>query len=424
MKQKKLVMYFLGVAISILLIVPMFNTYFTYTYGTLNIKTLNKKQLFSTDNMEAVRNYIFYKIPKISLNKPQVIVGKDDFLFLGNNYAKIIDKTEGKFPYTENDIDKWTDKLKNLQQWYEQRDIKFVMVIASNKHTVYNNKLPNNVPYQENKTITDEIVKYAKSKNINILNLKDILRANKVDNQLYFTTDTHWNNLGASIGFKHTIDFINSIYNIDYKMPEYDLTLTKRASGDLAGFLKIRNILSKNYETNYSFVFNEESNVCHGNINKAHNLEKCTNKKNPYMGINRQDQYMINSSSLNNDKLLLLCDSFGSANSKHYNETFNTIWKFHYGHINGNALSDFVLKNKPDIVIYQVVERGLYNWSIVKKLSDITVFKESSKNIIGNKIFDINNKEDKYYKNNGLIITNKKLITTHNDPIIVGSSKL
>ena len=43
------------------------------------------------------------------------------------------------------------------------------------------------------------------------------------------------------------------------------------------------------------------------------------------MGINAQPQYMINDKIKDNKKLLLLCDSFGTATSELYNLTFNTI---------------------------------------------------------------------------------------------------
>jgi hypothetical protein len=414
MKQKKLVIYFITIITLLLTPLPIFNTIILSLNNNIELNKFNKKSLFSTDKVESNINYLFYKIFQISLNKKQVIVGKDDFLFLGNGYARILDKTQGKYEYEERDIDKWTNKLKNIQTWYEDRGIKFAIVIAPNKHTVYKEKLPNWMKY-DGRTITDDIVSYSEKKSINLLDLRKSLQEKKAT-QLYFTTDTHWNNQGSAIGYEDTIKYINNIYKTKYKIPNYELLTTHRRSGDLASFLKINSILAKNYETNYTYKFENESDVCHGNIDKKQIIEKCSNKKNPVMGINRNAQYMINKSSLSKDKLLLLCDSFGTANSKLYNETFNTIWKFHYGHINGGKLSNFVSKHKPDIVIYQVVERNLYNNGIVKKLSDISTVNYNNN---GSKIFDINNIKYKYYKNNRLTITDKELITTHLDPIII-----
>ncbi len=368
MKHKKLVYYFLIISISLTLFLPIVNLSFIYINNKINLKSFSKKQLFSTDNIEAIRNYFVYKTFNTSLNKPQVIAGKDKFLFLGNNYANVIDKTNGTFVYTNKDIDIWTNKLKKLQDWYEKRGIMFIVIVASNKHTIYNDKLPNNIQYREDETITDDIMKFAQNKNIHILNLKSFLRNEKMNRQLYFYTDTHWTNYGASIGFKNTIQYLNSVYQIAYKIPEYNLTKMTRGGGDLANFLKINQLLPKDYDVNYNFSFEAQNKVCHGELTKAHALKKCSITNNPVIGINGIDQYMINNNALNKEKLLLLCDSFGTANSQPYNETFHTIWKFHYGHINGNALAKFVLKYKPDIVIYQINERGLYDYNIVKEL--------------------------------------------------------
>ena len=367
MTQKKLVKLNLILIILLLLPLPLLNTILILSDNNkINFKKFNKKFLYSTDNLEGTLNYYLYEAMQRSFNEGQAVIGKDGFLFLGNDYARVLDKVQDKFPYSKSDIDTWTDKLRAVQSWYEDRDIKFIIVIAPNKHTVYNDKLPNWINASDN-TITDDIVNLAKNKNINILDLRaTLIKQNSP--QLYFSTDTHWNNKGASIGYQETIQYINKTYQINYKTPKYSLSITTRGGGDLAGFLKIGSLLSRNYETNYKFNLVNESDVCHGTINKEHNLLKCNIKKNPVMGINGTDQYMINNKAVNKGKLLLLCDSFGSATSKPYNETFNTIWKFHYGHINGQELVSFVQENKPDIVIYQVVERDLYNQGIVKKL--------------------------------------------------------
>jgi len=422
MKQKKLVIYFITIAILLLVPLPIINTTVLFLNNNIELNKFNKKNLFSTDNIESFINYFFYKNFQISLNKSQVIIGKDEFLFLGNKYAEVLDKTQGIYKYSEKDIDIWTNKLKNIQTWYEDRGIKFVIVIAPNKHSIYKEKLPDWMNYN-GRTITDDIANYSEKKGIKLLDIRKRLKEKK-DTQLYFTTDTHWNNKGSAIAYEETIRYINNIYKTKYKTPKYEFLKTHRRSGDLAAFLKIGSVLPKYLESNYNFVFEKESNVCHGYINNKKIIEKCSNKKNPRMGINRNDQYMINKSSLNKDKLLLICDSFGGANSKLYNETFNTIWKFHYNHINGSKLSDFVFKHKPDIIIYQVVERSLYNWGIVKKLSKNKVVKKTSNihivdyNNKGNKIFDINNVKYQYYKNNHLSIIDKELITTHHDPIV------
>ena len=357
MKQKKLVYYFLILSISLTLLLPVLNLSFAYKYKKINLQSFSKQQLFSTDNFESIRNYLVYKIFNFSLNESQVIVGKDDFFFLGNGFGGIIDKSKGTFSYTNKEIDIWTSKLKKLQDWYENQGIQFIVVVASNKHTVYSDKLPDGILYKEGETITDDMVNYLLRKDIHVLNLKKALREKKQEKQLFFRTDTHWNNYGAHIGYINTLEYLNATYGENYRVAEYNMTeTTKSGGGDLTNFLKINHLLSNNYEKNYSLIFKNKSQLCYGIITKTNKLKKCS------PGIkNKFNQYSINKSAPNKEKLLYFCDSFGLANSQLYQETFNTVWRFHLAYKSEVGLAGFIQENKPDIVIYQVVERELSN---------------------------------------------------------------
>ncbi|MBE3607015.1 hypothetical protein CCAL13119_08740, partial [Campylobacter sp. RM13119] len=88
--------------------------------------------------------------------------------------------------------------------------------------------------------------------------------------------------------------------------------------------------------------------------------------------------------------------------------------------ISGEKLAKFVENNKPDIVIYQIVERALYNQSIVAPMPNISQI--SIDNIkLGNTIFDIS--RDNYFKNNHMEVIAEnnsiKLNAIKNDPIII-----
>ncbi|WP_152055321.1 alginate O-acetyltransferase AlgX-related protein [Aliarcobacter butzleri] len=412
MKNKTYIKYFIIFSIILISLLPVYNF---YQYA----KNYDYKKSFNIDNIEKYINYSIYKLFNRSMVQEKVITGKEDFLFLGNSYDKVLHKTNGVYRPTKSETDVWTNKLKDLQKWYEDRGIKFVIVIAPNKHSIYKEKLPNFLKY-DGKTITDDIVEQANMKNINILDLRKKLIESKQQELdiLYWKTDTHWNEKGASIAFDTIINKINNIYQLNLQKPKYNLNPSTRGGGDLANFLKINNILDKDYEKNYSYSFEKNYDICKGNVNKENQaLEDCIKIDNPVIEYN---EYIINNHSENNLKLLFLVDSFAGAPAKIYNATFSKIYKFHWSHINGQKLVTFVEKNKPDIVIYQIVERNLYNQSIVVPMPKI--FEASIDNIKPeNRIFDIS--EDNYFKNNHLEIVaendNIKLDAVNIDPIII-----
>ena len=255
MKQKKLVYIFLIVSLLCISPLPIFNLTLLYQKRELTFDNMTTQKLFTTDHIEANINYFSYNVLHRSLNERQTIVGKDGFLFLGNHYAAIVDKTQGLYPYKEEDIDLWVDKLKAIELWYTAKGIQFIFVIAPNKSSVYSEKLPASIVYKEGKTITDDIVRAASKQNVTLLDLREKLRKRKGEEELYFKTDTHWNNKGASIGFEEAIDFLNTRYAEEYKLPKYTLRSIRQGSGDLAGFLKIKEILSLKHEKDFAFDF-------------------------------------------------------------------------------------------------------------------------------------------------------------------------
>jgi hypothetical protein len=279
-------------------------------------------------------------------------------------------KTNGIYRPTKEEINDWTNKLKDVQNWYENRGIKFIIAIVPNKHTVYKDKLPHWMEYH-GKTITDDIVEQSNAKGINLLDLRNkFIEPIKNSEILYNKQGSHWNSKGSAVGFEAIMNQLSLIYDLNLTLPKYEFNDFKTHGDSMWLFLKIKDLLKlSDYDNEFEFS-NLNQMMCLGNINLKNGLlENCTNVNNPKMSINGKPQYIINNMPLNNLKLLLLCDSFATANSKLFNISFERVWKWHYQHLTDLRLVDFVNKNQPDVVIYQVVERDLYNSYVVKKLN-------------------------------------------------------
>jgi len=157
------------------------------------------------------------------------------------------------------------------------------------------------------------------------------------------------------------MQFLTDTFKIDYNLPKYSNPKSKgRINGDIAGILKIRDLLPPNNDTEYIYQFEKNNKICLGNINR-YSLEsdQCIIVDNPQIQAT-SPQYIINDEASNNLRLLLICDSFATASSKFYTRTFKETWIVHHEYINGKKLAKFVKKLKPDIVIYQIVEREFY----------------------------------------------------------------
>ncbi len=327
-------------------------------------KELNVEVLYNTDFIESHVNFLAFKIFGKSTNPANVIVGKQGDLFLGNMHNKLLYKTMDIYPYSDVQIDHWSKNLVHLQQWYEYQGIEFILVLAPNKHSIYAENLPHWVqPAEYN--LTDKLINASKKLGAHIVDLRPILLESKhdYDELLYWKTDSHWNQLGATIGFKASLEALSSFYQQSLVFPKYQFgSKAIQANGGHAKFLKIQNLLPMGYETLVYRETENESEVCAGNIDpQSFQLQPCTMKLRPYLDIHRGPVYTVNEKALNPEGVLILADSFLMQNSSLYDHTFNKTWKLKYNHLTGDRLQKFIDIQQPDVVVYQVVERSLFN---------------------------------------------------------------
>lgn len=328
MKYRKYTICFIFIAIFLIALLPCLNA---FKHGLTRDGGI---KYFNADCIEKYVNYAIYKLFNRSVNQDQVITGDDGFLFLGNTYDAVLHKTNGVFQPSNDIINKWTDGLKKMQEFYKGMGIKFVAVIAPNKHTIYKDKLPCWMEYN-GKAIADDVLEYAQKKNINLLDLRPILLSKKDDDDLlYYKTDTHWNINGSSIAVDATINYINKVYMTDIPRPEYELNVSYSHGGDLARFLKFDKVLGNNYEKVYRLSFDE--------IHRS--------------GYKRSDL-----------KVCFMCDSFGDAPVELIDKTFRKTWPFKYLSLIGHEAEffTFIKRYRPDVVILQIVERKLCDDSVL-----------------------------------------------------------
>lgn len=321
------------------------------------------QELFNTDVLESYVNYFFFKTLNRSTNNDEVIVGTNDYLFLGDMHARVVSKTLNIYPHNNFAINKWSHNLAQLQKWYEDQNIKFVMAVVPNKHSIYPEYLPNWIKYTDN-NITDKLVKSSLNNKLNILDLRKPLLKNKKNStqQLYYKADSHWNSFGASIGYEAILDFLNERYGQQYHhKTEYQFQNKYIGGQGLSRLLKINEMLPKDFElTSYLKIMNEQK-ICHGKIDsETKHIKNCKVIINKAFDIHKGPHYTINDNPLNDESVLFLTDSFSLQNARLFNLSFQKIWKWHYNKLLADNLKEFVKKQKPSIVIYQIVERALY----------------------------------------------------------------
>lgn len=292
---------------------------------------------------EMLDHYIKFKLNTFNETPlpNKVLIGKDGWYFLGNTHRNLLDDSFGDYPFSKSDLKKFKETIKTIKDTLESKGIAFHMVVPPNKHRVYSEKLPYRLTQQP--TRLEELNSFLKKEiDFEILDLRDTLVASKNEDLLYYKTNTHWNDLGAYIGYRKTLESLRLDVPLD-SVSNYTFEYKPIERGDITEMI---NLKFKENAIFFNSVTNTEIEVLN---NKRHFLHF----KNPSR----------------NKKIILYRDSFANFWIKHFNQSFGeTIYFRGY-----NMNFKYIFNQKPDAVVIEVIERNLSHiiHQLEKKLSKI-----------------------------------------------------
>ena len=275
-----------------------------------------------------------------------VTIGQDDWLFLGSikrgyqGYDDPIGDAMNINLYTEKELKEFATSLVTIKNWLSNKGIEYIYVIAPNKHTIYFEKLPEFIVKKNNKSSTDQLIEYLQEHtDVNVVDLRPALLKAKKKQQVYFKTDSHWNHYGANVAQFEILKKIELLFPKQIKpillVPNQFKTIPA-AGGDLAGFAKIENLK----EDKPLPIF----------------ATGCT-PVNEIQGVNEREIYTTTCKTQELNAIIFK-DSYFIALQPYFSRQFHHT-TYIEEKINYPSLVKYIEKNKPDIVIEEVIEREL-----------------------------------------------------------------
>lgn len=175
-----------------------------------------------------------------------VLIGKDGWLFI--NKAEDAEKVTGLYRYDEEYLDAKKKIFFQRADWLSLHHIPYYLVVAPRKHRIYFDKMP--APfnaYKEDHAIADFLQELDKHPNITVINLEHTFKKKRYLH-IYYKTDTHWNPLGAYIGYEETLkqlrqDSFLEDDPIPFDHAVYDIS--QDADGDINGILQSPGIFQR-----------------------------------------------------------------------------------------------------------------------------------------------------------------------------------
>lgn len=298
-----------------------FNDYLPFRNELVKLKNLNDIFIF--------KNSLYHK----------VLVGKERWLFytVYNLTEKYIGIEE--YNFTEKELEKAKNNLIHFRDELKKKNIDFIFMVCPDKQSIYFEYMPDYIKRKSIKNDTDIFVEYIKNNtDIKVVYPKEELLKYKDKYQLYYKYDTHWNNLGAYIGYSELMKslniYVDNIDNVNIK----SLSANERFNFDIYHYNDLANLLGL-------------SKIKYYNNDKAYIISNYITK-NYYV----KDGFLYNSKAYSNENnIMMIKDSF-SLNMIDY---IATEFKQSEFILTYSFRNEDILKYKPDIVVFETVERVL-----------------------------------------------------------------
>jgi hypothetical protein len=297
------------------------------------------------DYFVAINNSInFYLLKKAGNNR--VIRGKDGWLFLLDDYSMLRDYEKTNL-FSENELENLYYQIQARSDWCEENGIKFIFLITPNKHSIY----PEYYPFKRPDGLSRAeqlMVNLPDSLKDKVVFLQDYLLSKKekslfMGGYLYYETDTHWNKRGAYHGYVMLQKKVEYIFpDIQFEnIGSIKVIESIPKKGDLVYMLGLKTYGSSNEviiepESGWEAFFNYKENKI----------------------LQGEYRTIVSENKVNNlPRIIIFGDSFFHNMQPFISCQFSALeysWK-----IFEETDKDYILEMKPDIIVWQMVERGI-----------------------------------------------------------------
>jgi len=301
----------------------------------------NDRFAFRT-KLVAALNYAKYRCFAYS-GSPKVLVGKKDWLYFIDGGDE---ETLRNYPLlTHAELENWLRVFEARRAWLAKRNIRYVLFLPPSKCTIYREYVPDEYTSLSKETRLDQLLRLLRANSkVDALDLRDTLLQEKQLGPLFYKTDTHWNRLGAFIGYNRVIHFVQGWFPKTKCLELADLNIEPFTftNGDLCDLLGLRGLIRET------------------TIRACPKQQRWRFSRDPKVTNLTDDQHARDPFATEIDdpalpKALCFRDSFMQAPQIFFSESFRRIayyWRYDFP-------VDLINKEHPDIVIQEFYERGL-----------------------------------------------------------------
>lgn len=291
-------------------------------------------------------HFRFFELVASDSSGKNVTAGKDGWLFLGSikpgyaGYADPIGDVMNINLYTEEQLVTFARYITAIRDWLAQRGIRYVYVITPNKHSIYTDKLPSFITKRNPFSATDQLVAHLRNHtDIVFVDMREELLQERQRHDVYFKLDSHWNSYGANVGQYRIMQAVQGLFPDSvhpFKLSADAFTIALEGYRDLATSAGMEGAEEAAPQPVFAGMCNP--------VREEENADFFA----PFT-------MLCDTGDLN---AVIFRDSFFTALQPYTSRQFRRatyIWNV----VDFALLSEYVEREKPDLVIDQVVERML-----------------------------------------------------------------
>jgi alginate O-acetyltransferase complex protein AlgJ len=274
---------------------------------------------------------------------PNVLLGRDGWMYytkfpVGSDYEQVR-------PFTDAELARWQGVLEQRQEWLAQRGCRYLLFVPPDKQTVYPEYLEPRWRARHASGRLEQLVQHLRRhSNVTLLDVRQPLRRASRRERTYCLRDSHWNLTGAFVGYRELAQVLSGWFPQirPFERSQFDEVAKPAVVGDLVHLLGLRG------EGPETFLFLEPRFSLQARVREL-----------PRTWVRADLQYGPPAAWDHPDtslpRAVLFHDSFALG-------SFNLLAE-HFQHLvsvwHDDFLQDLVEREKPDVVIHELVERKL-----------------------------------------------------------------
>ena len=190
------------------------------------------------------------------MESTQVLLGKDNWLF----YKTELDGHPlwdymGINHFTDEELAAIAANLVSMRDGFNALGVDFYVTALPNKEIIYEEYMPDTVARVDEVSRAEQLADYIwDNTDLVYVYPKQALLDAKAEGQIYYQTDTHWNQKGAFVGMQQLMHEAYGVEAKDLDSVSFDIT-----SHDLAGDLAVIGGVADKYNIDTTYVFDADT---------------------------------------------------------------------------------------------------------------------------------------------------------------------